>query len=229
MNRYILTVVVALFVLAALSTFLLQAQGSNTLVQDPEEQRGSTPFLFYLGDLGRKHNCFFTIEVAWYESGPTDRLDARWVERPSEKKDLQQELEYLRLNVPYLEYEVNENNPRIIHIIDSRLRYRDWYGLESVIKSIDYTGKAKDLPSAIGKLGIPVSSQMGLVIGGGEFQDRDTVVHVKGEGLKVRDALTNFVPLEGRDGRFLWIARTKPGKGEVAYIYYRWPGKMTKQ
>ena len=226
MNRYILTAIVAIFILVTVSRVSFQV-GSTILAQDLGEQRDSIPFLFYLGDLGRKHNCFFTIEAAWEEGEPINQMEVHDVPRSEEKKSLGEGLEHLRLTVPYLEYEVNESNPRIIHIIDSRLRYRERYGLESTIKNIDFEGKVDYLVATIGNQGISVSPPKLFFIG--EGSDRSTEVHVKGEGLKVREALTNFVPLKGRDGRFLWIARTKLGKGEVTHIHYPWPGKMTKQ
>jgi len=97
-------------------------------------------------------------------------------------------------------------------------RARDAHPLESAIRSIDFTGKVNDLPSEIGKQGIPLSSP--LISFKFEQIDYGTLVRVKGEDLKVRDALSNFVPLQGRTKRILWIARTKIGQGEVTYVYY---------
>jgi hypothetical protein len=99
------------------------------------------------------------------------------------------------------------------------------YGLESVIKSIDFAGSTSELVAAIGKQGITVSPQRALFTN--EFQDYDTVIHVNGEGLRVRDALSNFLPLAERKGRILWIARKKLAEGEVTYVYYPSPGKKS--
>jgi len=102
--------------------------------------------------------------------------------------------------------------------MDARLAQQKEYGLESAIRSIDFTGKVNELPSEIGKQGIPLSPLS--ITFRFEQADYSTEVHVRGEELKVRDALSNFVPLQGRTKRILWIARTKLGQGEVTYVYY---------
>jgi hypothetical protein len=87
-----------------------------------------------------------------------------------------------------------------------------------VIPSIDYNGPAYELADAIGKLGISISSpRSGPPIGALEVWDHVSVVHVKGERLKVRDALSDFLPLD-RQGNILWVATTKFGPGETSYI-----------
>ena len=58
-----------------------------------------------------------------------------------------------------------------------------------------------------------------------EQWDGGTVVSVKGEELSIRNALSNFVRLEGCV-RILWIARTTLEPDAVSYVYYPWPGKM---
>jgi hypothetical protein len=45
-------------------------------------------------------------------------------------------------------------------------------------------------------------------------------VHVKGQGLTVREVLSNYIPLSGRGSRTLWIARTKFGKQEKSHIRF---------
>ena len=220
MNRCILITVATLFILATVGLGSLRAREENSVVQDSTEQSNPRPLGFYLPDLAKRYGCFLTIEEVKEEGEARDVV-------PSENKNLQQELEYLRLTVPYFSYEIKEGSPQIVHIIDTRLMYREGYGVESVIKSIDFEGPVNDLITAISKKGIPLLFQEPHFIG--EFRDRSTIVHVKGEGLRVRDALTNFIPLEGRGEKVLWIARTKLGKGEVTYIHYPWPGKTTKQ
>ena len=106
--------------------------------------------------------------------------------------------------------------------MDARLAQQKGYALESLIKRIVFTGKVNDLPSEIGRHGIPVSLPPIMDIRA--YPDHTTTVQVKGEDLKVRDALSNFIPLEERRGRILWIASTKLGQGEMTYVYYPWPG-----
>jgi hypothetical protein len=59
-----------------------------------------------------------------------------------------------------------------------------------------------------------------MFLGGGETRDYTTEIEIRAQGLKVRDALSNYVPLEHRKGGVLWVAKTKPGVGEVTFVYY---------
>jgi len=47
-----------------------------------------------------------------------------------------------------------------------------------------------------------------------------TQVHVKGKRLGVRSALSDFIPLEGRTNRILWVAKTNMGPQETTYIRF---------
>jgi hypothetical protein len=171
----------------------------------------------YLVQLGKDYDRFFTIEEAWKDGESMNMLEAQWVQGFSEMKSLQQDLERLRQTVPHFTYETNQQDPRIIHIIDARLkRYKD-YGLEGTIKSIDFTGTVFELVTAIGKQELPVLPQKSLLTN--EFWDHRTVAHVKGEGLKVSDALSNYIPLQAKK-RVIWIARTKIGQNEMSYVRY---------
>lgn len=218
MNLHKSITVVTLLMVAAVAMVLLLSQKTRPMAQASGNQAMSLPLLDYLVELGKADDRFFTIEEAWKGDKPMNSLEAQWIQRPLEQKSLQQELERLRGGVPNFSYEIDKANSRIVHIKDARLAQQKGYGLESVIQRIDFMGKVNELPSAIGKLGIPVS--LPVVMDIRQSLDHMTEVQVKGEGLKVRDALSNFVPLEGRRGRLLWIARTKLNQGEVSYVYY---------
>jgi hypothetical protein len=176
------------------------------------------PILNYLVELGKDYDYFFTIEEAWREEDLADSIVNHWVQRSSQKKTVKEELEQLQQAVPNLGYEIDSVNPKIVHIKDMRLTQQKDYGLEAVIKSIEFTGKVHDLVSEINHQGIPVSAP--LITFNNETMDYDTVLQVKGVGLKVRDALSNFIQLEGRRSRILWTARTKLGQREVSYVRY---------
>jgi hypothetical protein len=218
MNLHKSITVATLLMIAAVAMVLLLSQKTRPMTQASGNQAMSLPLLDYLAELGKADDRFFTIEEAWKGDKPMISLEAQWIQKPFEQKSLQQELERLRGSVPNFSYEVDKTNSRIVHIKDARLAQQKGYGLESVIKRIDFTGKVNELPSAIGKLGIPVS--LPVVMDLRQSLDHMTEVQVKGEGLKVRDALSNFIPLEGRGGRLLWVARTKLNQGEVSYVYY---------
>ena len=220
MNKYKWLTVAAIFILGVVGVHPLQATGEKFMTETSERQ--SVPLSQLWVELGKNYDRFFTLEEAWKDGEPWSKLESQRVQRSTEKKTLEQELEQLRQTVPDFNYEINNADSRIVHIIDARLARQKEYGLERVINSIDFTGKVNELSTAIANQGIPVSPPQ--LMSTHEQADYSTVVRVKGEGLKVRNALSNFIPLEGR-GRILWIARTKLGQGEVSYIYYLWPGK----
>ena len=72
--------------------------------------------------------------------------------------------------------------------------------------------------TAIGHQGIPVFHLP--ITFNNETLDYNTVVQIKGDGIRVRDALSDFIPLEGRRSRILWVARTKIGEAEMSYVRY---------
>jgi hypothetical protein len=200
-------------------------QRVSSMNQIPENN--SKPLTALLLKLGLKYNCYFTIEEAAADGESVNSMEAQWVQIRSAHLNLEQELDQLHRTVPNLTYEIDRTNPRIVHLIDSRLARVDKYGLEGVIKTIDFKGTVNDLVSEVAERGFRISPQNFIFTH--EQPDFSTKVEVKGDNLKVREALSNFVLLEGRGSRVLWIARTKLAPGEVTYVFYPWPGKMAKQ
>lgn len=217
MRSISLAAVTGFMIVECMAILLLQVQGVRSMAQSSENQALRVPLVAYLAELGRDHDRFFTIEEAWENGKPTDSIDAHWIQRSSEV-GLQRELERLGRTVPNFTFEVDKVNPRIVHIRDKRLAQQQGYGLEALIKIIDFTGRVNDLPNELHKQGIPISPPP--LMDTRDSRDYTTIAQVKGESLKVRNALSNFIPLEGRRGRILWIARTKLGQQEVTYVYY---------
>src|SRR5262245_14531955 len=214
MSRCKTIAIAVLFMLGATPLASTLGQGKGTM-SSAESQ--SIPIDRFLQELGKKYNTYFTIEETWTDDQSMRLIRSALVPRLSKAESLVQELEYLKKGVPNLTYEVDQANPRIIHIIDSRLLSQKNYALERVIPSIDYNGPVSELADAIGKLGVSISSQRGQPIGQLEVRDWVSVVHVKGERLKVRDALSEFLPLD-RLGNILWVATTKFGPGEATDV-----------
>lgn len=189
-------------------------QGIDAGAQTPNDS--PLPLIDYLAQTGKEHDCFFTVEYALSEKDdPQNTIMGHWV-RPSPSKDCQQALAQLA-SISNFSYSVEAANPRLIHIIDSRLLTQKTYALEAVIPRINYEGKLSDLPAAISKKGIPVSSP--LVTFTGETADYDTTVRIAGEGLSVRAALSDFIPLDKRTVRILWTATTRLGE-RITYVRF---------
>jgi len=187
-------------------------KGSNK-----SSKTASMPLDRSLNEIGRKYDTYFTIEEAWADDGSINPMRAALVQPLPKAESLVQELEYLKKAVANLTYSPDQANSRIIHIIDSRLLSQKDYALERVIPRIDYNGPAYDLADAIAKLGILISCRRFGSLPHLEAWDYVSVVHVKGESLKVRGALSDFLPLD-RQGNILWVATTKIGPCETSYV-----------
>ena len=221
MNKFRPIVIIMLLILGSVVGEAFRVQGAKPMAETSINQ--SATLLELLVELGKKYDHFFTIEEAWKDREPMNAMEAQRVQMSSGKKTLQQELEQLRQTLPNFSYEIDKANPRIIHILDERLTHQKGYGLESVVNRIDFTGSPHDLVAEIGNQGILISPQTSMLLN--EFRDYSSVLQVKGESLKVRDALTNFISLKEREVKILWIARTKLAQGEMTRIYYLPPGK----
>jgi hypothetical protein len=211
--------VIAIVTTAGLLCLLVASSRAERHTQDkPQEE--SVTLEEALADLGRSNNYFFTIECVWKDGDLTRwTLGATNVRKPRPNASIWKELERLRHKLPNFTYTLNQGNPRIIHIMDSRLANLQGYGLDRIIDRIDFSGAVSDRIEEIGKTGIPVSSRGAMNVEEGLRADFSSNVHVKGERLRVRDALSNFISLEGR-GTFLWIAQTKPVPGEITFVRF---------
>jgi hypothetical protein len=210
--------VIAIVTTVGFLSLLVAASRAERHPQD-KPQSESVTLGEALADLGRSHNYFFTIECVWRDGDLTRwTLGATNVQKPRQNSSIWEELERLRHKLPNFTYTLNQGNPRIIHIMDSRLANLQGYGLDRMIDRIDFSGPVFDLIEEIGKTGIPVTP-LGPMNTGELNADLGSKVHVVGERLRVRDALSNFISLEGR-GTFLWIAQTKPVPGEITFVRF---------
>ena len=181
-----------------------------------------------LVDMGAKNSVTFTIEEALLKGGPMDHLRSSRHRTPPEGTTVKVVLDELSQSVPHFTWYTDPNNPKIIHILDDRLLHRQGYALDRVIDDIDFSGTVMELVDTIAAKGIPVSSAGPASTEDLLLTDGITRAQVKGKGLRVRDALSDFVPLEGR-GPILWIAETRvDGSDQTSYIRFR-GGPLGKQ
>jgi hypothetical protein len=173
-----------------------------------------------LADAGTKNGVTFTIEEAVLEDRATGRIRGFRHRTPPNDMDLKDVLDDLSQSVPNFTWYGDHNNPKVIHIVDDHLLQRKGYALDRVINDIDFSGTVIELVDAIAAKGIPVSA--GGAVGTEDLLSLDglTRLQVKGKGLKVRDALSDFVPLDGR-GPILWTAETwVEGTNPTTHILY---------
>jgi len=171
-------------------------------------------------DLGNSYNVYFTIEEGWKDQEIMNQLEAYQVQLGSPQDNLQIILEELRRTVPNFTFKVNQGNSRTIQIIDSRLTRESHYGLETVVKNINFTGTTGELVDELSKMGVSIQRPTLMDIHEARLIDFQTKVKVVGQGLTARDILTNCITLNDH-GRILWIARTRLVSGEVSNIQFR--------
>jgi len=212
--------IVAVAIVLLLSTVRLCAQGNSSGNNSSAVQTSLTEVL---AKIGKDYDCFFTLEDAWLELGTTHvlELEASPISVASGKKSLREELDALHKTVPNLNYQFDRNNPRIVHVIDASLPQQRSYALNARLKSLNFKGTVGELVNVIKKQGVPLSLEVVLVTSEAAVQDDSTLVTVKGRALNVREALSNFIPLNKRKSRIIWIARTRLERGGITYVQFR--------
>jgi hypothetical protein len=168
-----------------------------------------------------KNGVTFTLEEAIGKDGALGPIRTSAHSRIPEGSPLTGALDELSQSVPHFTWHADSSNPKIIHIVDERLLHRRAYALDMVIGELDFAGTVNHLVDTIAAKRIPVSSLGGADVRDAMMTDYKTQVQVKGKSLTVRDALTNFVPLEGREP-ILWLAETRlEGSDQTTYITFR--------
>ncbi|HET6889895.1 MAG TPA: hypothetical protein VFH31_02235 [Pyrinomonadaceae bacterium] len=219
MKRRYRIVVVLVLIAGFLGITLFEGQQASNMVTSAEDE--STPVRDALNEIGAKYGYFFTVEESFHEGGQTNRIESQKIERLTRGSGLEQELDELVRLVPEVIYKIDEEeNPKIIHLIDAKLAKTKGYALDDRIKNIDFSGTVFELVAAIAKQGIRVSSQGMMSVQDLSSTDLKTQVVVKGDGLSVRKALTDFIPLGARSNRILWIARTKMDPDATSYVRF---------
>jgi hypothetical protein len=214
--------------LLTIITFLMTTFGGDSMARIKSYATDNTAFqqqedvtlLEFLYEVGKTYDCFFTIEEAWQDGEPSNQVEATRIERSLSKNNLRNALNSLQQAAPNLIYVVSRENPRIVHIIDSRLTRQSQYGLETIVKRVDFTGTVGELVNELSRLGVPIQPPPMVDIHEARFMNSQTKVKVIGQGLKVRGILSNYIPLDDH-GRILWIARTCLASGEISNIQFR--------
>jgi hypothetical protein len=138
-------------------------------------------------------------------------MESYRLDQATKKDNIYSELEALAKTVTHFTYTVDSKKPNLIHISDDRLLNKMDYALERNLEHISFKGTLPELVTLIGLQGIPLSREIAFFLGDYRPRDSETQVEVKGDGIKVKEALTDFIPLKDR-GRVLWTARTRPGQ-----------------
>jgi hypothetical protein len=212
----------AFFVLGILSFLSLASvspssqEARSADIKEPRIDVGNA-----LPRIGMACGCFFTIEDASRSGENVNSMEAAYVPERILGQSPQQVMDLMTVMVPNFTYAVDKVDSRIIHIKDKRLSGIEHYGLDQTIGPFEFQGDVVGLVNAIGKLGVPIihPTQVGI----GEPVDRRSQIRVKGNSMQVRAALSNFIPLEQKKSKVLWIARTSLDNRPVTtQVYFVW-------
>jgi hypothetical protein len=178
-----------------------------------------------LKQMGNRYDCYFTMEIV--PTSASNAYSLETVRLPEgqgpflsglEGKSLQEGLEWLKESVPNLSYSFADR-AKVVHVVDVRLTQQGGYAMDTVVGNLNFEGPLSELPNALGKKGVRVSSknfgdtrELGII-------DQSTTVKVSEKNKKVRDILTNSLDLQKR-GRVLWIAETGLEVEKTTYIRY---------
>lgn len=216
--------------LVAISACSSTAQPISTIQSSEGEKsndlskKSRIPLTFLLDELGERHNCFFTFEDAWKEGQSTRSIRGAVVQKPDENSSVEHILSELAKTIPNFSFYKSSHSPKIFHLIDKHLAKQKGYAIASTIKNLNFRGTLDELIEALGKQGISISKPTQLMTDELLLKDGTTTVNVKGTNLKVRDALSRFLPLN-EYRRVLWVAKTVIGKNETTI---RFQGKRIR-
>lgn len=177
----------------------------------------------YLYEAGSRLDCYFTIEeLVKNEDQGGFLLYSQEILYPRLGHDIKKLVKHLNDNLAGFVAMQNETNSRVIHIIDKRLVRSEKYVMDSCA-TIDFKGRLPLLAKTIGDSveGRIHIRRRGVTLGLESTRVDRTYVRVIGKNQRVRDLLTNSVPLS-KYCRLIWQAEVySTPKGLTAAIYYR--------
>jgi hypothetical protein len=194
------------------------AQGEA--VESREHKSEKIPLEAFLRELGEKNNCYFTLEEAWREHRGEDLLGGTWVAREEKNGSVTDILAGLQKKNSNLHFEPDSKNPQIIHIIDSRLKRINDYSLDQTLMTFTFTGTTSQLISYLAQQGVGVREAVQPV--GPILIVDSTTVSIKTEHAKVRDILSEYLPLDSYN-HLLWKAVTRFRADNITDITFYGP------
>jgi hypothetical protein len=188
-SKIVVAGLLALFLLTGVSSVNAQAPPKKTF------------WKFYLYRIGKKLNCQFTFEEL---ARPDEDLKINaYVVEDDAIDSIDEVIAKISKEVKGVTIRRSEDHPRVVHIIDDRLKALKGYALDEKI-DLTYSGALDQLPGEIGKqvrhFGIKLGGD--LLVGDHVSQ---VVIDVKDQ--QVRRILTDSMPRE-KYNSFLWWTET---------------------
>lgn len=181
------------------------------------------PWWVQLSIAGRRLECHYTLETIYRHPDDPKALP---VFLPQDEKftSVKELTDALSTRIPWLEFQLDERIPKLVHVRDRELRELKDYALMKST-SINYSGTPDGLLSLLsdrtGNLFRELNHDPATAFP--LFSDVITPIRCRAESLPVRDVLTLGLPLETYEP-VLWHARTwlRPS-GPQTWVEYRGP------
>jgi hypothetical protein len=210
---------------------VLLALGSTASSAQKDTHVLREPLSVLLTDLGEKYDRYFTLEDVMPQEGP---LRSYHLERDCPYggrcdttlpglHSVEQELDEISRGNSDFRYEVDSREPKLIHIVNDRLKTRADYPLNEHLHSVQFAGTLWDLVKYLRGRGVPLNYMVG-VIGPDSLMDVSTKVSIKVQNATVREVLSDFVTLDASRSRILWESQTDFQPGSTVDVWY--PGSL---
>lgn len=181
-----------------------------------------------LADLGAKYDHYFTIEdviirgevpLRSYHAERICPMEGKCDTTHPAVKDLEEELDAIAQNNFNFEYEPDKNNPKIVHVIDKRLRARSDYPMNQTIDAVQFEGTTWDFVKYLHRRGVALNYMAGG-LGLESAVDVQTKITIKVQSATVRGLLSDFIVLDANRPRILWESQTSPDLAAMVDLWY---------
>ncbi|NQT12110.1 MAG: hypothetical protein HQ582_05150 [Planctomycetes bacterium] len=187
---------------------------------DPSATPQKEYWQLYLRLAGERLECHFTLEMFYPPKFGEEPIYRLFIDDDPDVKSVDALLKKLSKDVKPMAFVRHVDNPSVIHVIDKRLLGLKGYAIEKKA-TVKYRGTVDMLTAELYKL---LGKTINRKRSGGMrdvFDDHVTVVSVNAKNRRVREVLTDCVPLEGYH-TVLWRAetRTVDGKPHTTVQYF---------
>jgi hypothetical protein len=196
--------------------------------QAPQNSKTIDHTCLFFNSIGTRLDCYFTVEEMMAPNARMSNLFGKSIDRIDEVSTVEQLVKLLTDQLPGFRIEVNSPDSAIVRIADKRLFSLKDYVLEKRT-DIKCDGTIDDMIAVLGnKIGNIHTPTKNPIIRGVWFSDPITKVAINASEEKVRDILTDFVPLH-RYNRFLWHAETVQDRQGLADTSVAFKGPMNER
>ena len=166
----------------------------------------------YVRLAGERLGCHFTLEMFYPPKFGSEPIYRLFIDDDPNVKSVDALLKKLSKDVKPMAFVRCVDNPSVIHVIDKRLLGLKGYAIEKKV-TVKYRGTVDMLTAELYKLLGKRINRKGIGGMRDVFDDHVTVVSVNAKDRRVREVLTDCLPLKGYH-TVLWRAETRTVDGK---------------